>query len=171
MLCDVSWNRREHQELVAGPAARRPYQIYYHSRHSAVIFPAPLLAPIKIPGNLTGINDCRAQPTQGDKAEEQQHVVKYEAVRHPHIMQLYGLVQPRGLCGMVFLNELIPFYQFLNPFKHSRILTTYILAYSSSEWRDYISFPVWIRPATGELSVDLVQDQEKTPLRSDFMRV
>ncbi|KAJ7804402.1 hypothetical protein B0H14DRAFT_1617507 [Mycena olivaceomarginata] len=77
---------------------------------------------------------------------------------------------------MVFLNELIPFRHFLNRFEYSRILASYILAYCTSEWReaincwrsvslihekvDHLSFPVWIRPATGELCVDLVEDLE-----------
>ncbi|KAJ7767566.1 hypothetical protein B0H14DRAFT_2968868, partial [Mycena olivaceomarginata] len=68
---------------------------------------------------------------QGDGAEEswRQQVARYESIRHPHIMQLFGLVKTRGLRGMVFLNELIPFRHFLNRFEYSRILASYILAY------------------------------------------
>ncbi|KAF7337267.1 hypothetical protein MSAN_02279200 [Mycena sanguinolenta] len=41
---------------------------------------------------------------QGGGAEEKwrQHVAKYESIRHPHIMQLYGLVNTKGLYAMVF---------------------------------------------------------------------
>ncbi|KAJ7804406.1 hypothetical protein B0H14DRAFT_1617560 [Mycena olivaceomarginata] len=124
---------------------------------------------------------------QGDGAEEEwrQQVAKYESIRHPHIMKLYGLVRTHGLCAMVFLNELIPFHQFLNRFKHSRILTSYIYAYCASEWKEAITcwrsvspiqekvdlpgLRVWIRPTTGELCVDLVQDQE-TPTLFEFIR-
>ncbi|KAJ7747870.1 hypothetical protein B0H14DRAFT_445952 [Mycena olivaceomarginata] len=125
---------------------------------------------------------------QGHKAEEEwrQHVAKYESIRHPHIMKLYGLVKNQGLRAMVFLNELIPFPQFLKRFEHSRILTSYIYAYCASEWwaaiicwnsvspmqeENYLSFPVWIRPATGELCVDLVQGQERSTFLSDFVRI
>ncbi|KAJ7347385.1 hypothetical protein DFH08DRAFT_809145 [Mycena albidolilacea] len=69
---------------------------------------------------------------QGNGAEEEwrQQVAKYESIRHPHIRKLYGLVRTNGLRAMVFLNELIPFHQFLNRFKYSRILTPYIYAHS-----------------------------------------
>ncbi|KAF8207784.1 hypothetical protein K438DRAFT_1962045 [Mycena galopus ATCC 62051] len=42
------------------------------------------------------------------------------------MMQLYGLVRTKGFCAMVFHDELIPFEEFFNRFKHSSILTTYI---------------------------------------------
>ncbi|KAJ6464523.1 hypothetical protein C8R45DRAFT_501368 [Mycena sanguinolenta] len=68
---------------------------------------------------------------QGDGAEQewQRHVAKYESIRHPHIMQLYGLVSTKGLYAMIFHNELIPYRQFLRRFKHSPILSAYIMAY------------------------------------------
>ncbi|KAJ7871880.1 hypothetical protein B0H14DRAFT_2723302 [Mycena olivaceomarginata] len=55
---------------------------------------------------------------QGDGAEE-------ASAHHA----AFGLVKTRGLRGMVFLNELIPFRHFLNRFEYSRILASYILAY------------------------------------------
>ncbi|KAJ6464503.1 hypothetical protein C8R45DRAFT_500971 [Mycena sanguinolenta] len=66
---------------------------------------------------------------QGDGAEREwrQHVAKYESIRHPHIMQLYGLVSTKGLYAMVFHDELIPYFQFLRRFEHSPILRTYII--------------------------------------------
>ncbi|KAJ6464474.1 hypothetical protein C8R45DRAFT_500359 [Mycena sanguinolenta] len=89
-------------------------------------------------------------------------------MRHPNIMQLYGLMSTRRLRGMVFHDELIPCAQFLYRFEHSPILSTYIIGYCITEFseaKDYIqnlSFPtynlsVWIRSATGKLCVDLVQ--------------
>ncbi|KAF7353124.1 hypothetical protein MSAN_01499800 [Mycena sanguinolenta] len=41
---------------------------------------------------------------QGEGAEEEwrQHVAKYESIRHPNIIQLYGLVSTKGLYAMVF---------------------------------------------------------------------
>ncbi|KAJ7792341.1 hypothetical protein B0H14DRAFT_3160269 [Mycena olivaceomarginata] len=135
---------------------------------------------------------------QGDGAEKwQQLIEKYESIRHPKIMQLYGLVRTKGLHAMVFHDDLIPFRQFLNRFRHSPVLTTYIFGYCSSEWcvsagldeghiilshlfdrfqeamtYCYSLFPrhenvdldpsVWIRPATGELSVHLDRNHEPT---------
>ncbi|KAF7337241.1 hypothetical protein MSAN_02276600 [Mycena sanguinolenta] len=103
---------------------------------------------------------------QGDGAEEEwrQHVAKYESIRHPNIMQLYGLMSSKGLYAMVFHD---------GRFRHSPILTTYVMAYCHMEFKkatNYISdvlqkpsmydgeIPVWIRPPTGELCLDLVQE-------------
>ncbi|KAJ7936580.1 hypothetical protein B0H13DRAFT_2303626 [Mycena leptocephala] len=63
----------------------------------------------------------------------QQHVAKYQSIRHPNIMQLYGLLRTGGLSATVFHNELIPFFQFLGRFKHSPVLTTYIWGYCGTE--------------------------------------
>ncbi|KAF7337294.1 hypothetical protein MSAN_02282000 [Mycena sanguinolenta] len=43
---------------------------------------------------------------QGDGAEEewQQDIAKYESIRHPNIMQLYGLVSTKNLYAMIFHN-------------------------------------------------------------------
>ncbi|KAJ7821450.1 hypothetical protein B0H14DRAFT_3146702 [Mycena olivaceomarginata] len=78
---------------------------------------------------------------------------------HPNIMQLYGLVNTKGLRAMVFHDELVPVDQFLGRFRYSHILTGYIQSYCTSEWI-HSNWTVWIRPATGELCVDLVRDPE-----------
>ncbi|KAF7353277.1 hypothetical protein MSAN_01515600 [Mycena sanguinolenta] len=113
---------------------------------------------------------------EGEGAEEawNQHLAKYEAVRHPNIMQLYGLVSTRRLRGMVFHDELIPYRQFLCRFQNSPILSAYIIGYcpiiKTTEFLeaigyisnvfpkfsiDYDELPIWIRPPTGELCLDL----------------
>ncbi|KAF7353159.1 MFS general substrate transporter [Mycena sanguinolenta] len=112
---------------------------------------------------------------QGDGAEDEwrQDVTKYESIRHPNIVQLYGLVSTKRLYAMVFHDELIPYDQFLRRFQHSSILTTYIFAYcrimkdvefnEASDYIDHVSpnisrdSSVWIRSATGELCLDLAQ--------------
>ncbi|KAF7353203.1 hypothetical protein MSAN_01508000 [Mycena sanguinolenta] len=75
---------------------------------------------------------------QGEGAEEEwrQHVAKYESIRHPNIIQLYGLVSTKGLYAMVFHDELIPYNQFLDRFEHSPILKTYIIGYCITEFDD-----------------------------------
>ncbi|KAF7337206.1 hypothetical protein MSAN_02272900 [Mycena sanguinolenta] len=140
---------------------------------------------------------------EGNGAEEtwNQHLVNYEAVRHPNIMQLYGLVRTNRLYAMVFHDELIPYAQFFRRFQHSPILSAYIKGYCITEFRvkahvteclwtvlislhrwqkatnyisnlfpsmDYYSLPVWIRPPTGELCLDLVKGgslTSKPPVR------
>ncbi|KAF7337208.1 hypothetical protein MSAN_02273200 [Mycena sanguinolenta] len=111
---------------------------------------------------------------EGDDAEKewQQDHAKYEEIRHPNILQLYGLVNTKKLCAIVFHEELIPYKQFLHRFESSPILTTYILGYCLTEWAEAVDYhrsnfpmanlegvydelPLWIRPATGQLCVDL----------------
>ncbi|KAJ7369208.1 hypothetical protein DFH08DRAFT_984163 [Mycena albidolilacea] len=108
---------------------------------------------------------------QGDDTEEEwhQHVMKYESIRHPKIMQLYGLLSTTGLRGMVFHDELIPLLQFFRRFEYSLFLSIYILGYCTLERREAMRYcrsmdittdhsSAWIRPATGELCVNLIQD-------------
>ncbi|KAF7337251.1 hypothetical protein MSAN_02277600 [Mycena sanguinolenta] len=124
---------------------------------------------------------------EGDGAEEawKQHLTKYEAVRHPNIMQLYGLVSSKGLYAMVFHDELLPYRQFRRRFEHLPVLSTYVMAYCTiietteyTEAVNYISnvFPkssivedcksqIWIRPRTGELCLDLVPGGPETTAR------
>ncbi|KAF7371254.1 hypothetical protein MSAN_00761200 [Mycena sanguinolenta] len=112
---------------------------------------------------------------QGHGAEEEwrEHLAKYESIRHPNIMQLYGLVSASGIRAMVFYDELIPLSQFLSRFRHSPILKAYILSYCNVQRREaldylrsvlpthhYDKLPVWMKITTGELCVDLVQAPE-----------
>ncbi|KAJ6464402.1 hypothetical protein C8R45DRAFT_499142 [Mycena sanguinolenta] len=110
----------------------------------------------------------------GNRAEEEwrQDLAKYAAIRHPYIMQLYGLVNTGGLRGMVFHDELIPFQQFRE--QRSPVLDTYILGYCTAQFdeaMDYLvcqgviqerprhreldEYSLWIRPSTNELCVNL----------------
>ncbi|KAF7373646.1 Multidrug resistance-associated ABC transporter [Mycena sanguinolenta] len=103
--------------------------------------------------------------------EWREHLTKYEAIKHPNIMQLCGLAGTRRLYAMVFHDELIPFRQFLRRFQHSHILSTYFIGYCATEFDEAISYlsfvfqkslleydnlPVWIRPDTGKVCLDLV---------------
>ncbi|KAJ7887317.1 hypothetical protein B0H14DRAFT_3856416, partial [Mycena olivaceomarginata] len=113
---------------------------------------------------------------QGARVEEewQQHLTIYESLRHPNVMQLYGLANTSRLCAMVFHDDLIPFNQFISRFRHSPILTLYIYSYCTLEWQQAMryfnsvspshiisispaDFTYWIRPASGELCVDFVE--------------
>ncbi|KAJ7739095.1 hypothetical protein B0H14DRAFT_3898195 [Mycena olivaceomarginata] len=68
---------------------------------------------------------------QGARVEEEwrQHLTIYESLRHPNVMQLYGLANTSALRAMVFHDDLIPFDQFIGRFRHSPILTRYIYFY------------------------------------------
>ncbi|KAJ7871834.1 hypothetical protein B0H14DRAFT_202034 [Mycena olivaceomarginata] len=73
---------------------------------------------------------------QGDDTEEEwrQHFTKYESIRHPKIMQLYGLMNTKGLRGVVFHDEVIPITQFSSRFEYSPLLIAYINSYCRLEW-------------------------------------
>ncbi|KAJ7501013.1 hypothetical protein B0H11DRAFT_2224857 [Mycena galericulata] len=91
--------------------------------------------------------------------------------------ELYGLISSGGLRALVFHDELIPYNQFLNRYRNSPILTTYILGYCTTEWEaanEYLGSvsliddsdnTVWIRPATGQLCLDLAPNSE---MESEF---
>ncbi|KAF7353259.1 hypothetical protein MSAN_01513800 [Mycena sanguinolenta] len=137
----------------------------------------------KLEGRESG--DMTVATYEGDGAEEEwnQDLEKYKAVRHPNIMQLYGVVSTRRLRGMVFHDELIPCAQFLRRFEHSPILRAYIIAYCSiikamELWEaakymsdvfqkpeiQYSTYLAWIRSSTGELCLDLVRAEMKFEL-------
>ncbi|KAF7352157.1 hypothetical protein MVEN_01178900 [Mycena venus] len=123
----------------------------------------------------------------GVEQEWQQHVAKYASIRHPNIMQLYGLVSTDQLHAMVFHDDLIPFNQFFCRFQHSPILTAYITGYTTTELvevKRYFhsvfaqrlntghgnGYTYWIRPATGQLCLDLVQNPEtETAIDSEWL--
>ncbi|KAF7326997.1 Kinase-like protein [Mycena sanguinolenta] len=75
---------------------------------------------------------------QGDSAEKEwrRDQAAYESIRHPNILQLYGLVNTKKLYAMVFHNELVPYEQFRGRFEHSPILTTYIWGYCLTEYEE-----------------------------------
>ncbi|KAF7337237.1 hypothetical protein MSAN_02276200 [Mycena sanguinolenta] len=79
---------------------------------------------------------------QGDGAEEtwNQHLANYESIRHPNVMQLYGLVSTKGLYAMIFHDELIPYAQFRRRFQHSAILTPYIIGYCTTQFWEATHF-------------------------------
>ncbi|KAF7330734.1 hypothetical protein MSAN_02446000 [Mycena sanguinolenta] len=116
---------------------------------------------------------------EGDGAEEEwnQDLANYESIRHPNIMQLYGLVRTKKLYAMVYHDELIPYAQFFRRFQHSPILSTYFIGYCNTEFAeatkylsvvfrkpqtDYCYLPGWIQPRTGQLCVDLTQSGAET---------
>ncbi|KAF7349787.1 hypothetical protein MSAN_01705900 [Mycena sanguinolenta] len=93
---------------------------------------------------------------------------------HPHILQLYATASSSGIHASVFHDDLIPFHQFLESFRHSAILQAYIYAYTNVDdneafrycgrtldsmryWARYYSWPN--SPFKPNLSVSLRQDR------------
>ncbi|KAF7334352.1 hypothetical protein MSAN_02380100 [Mycena sanguinolenta] len=132
---------------------------------------APGTGTIRISDNSTGgyKTDRRIQRNALESSMEcygaeetwNQHLANYESIRHPNVMQLYGLVSTKGIYAMIFHDELIPYAQFRRRFQHSAILTPYIIGYCTTQfWEathflsgvsrkpstDYLDLPGWIQP-------------------------
>ncbi|KAJ6474909.1 hypothetical protein C8R45DRAFT_383382 [Mycena sanguinolenta] len=68
---------------------------------------------------------------QGDNAETEyrQDISRHSGLRHPHILQIYATANSFGIHAAIFHDDLIPYEQFLESFRHSAILKAYIIAY------------------------------------------
>ncbi|KAJ7111778.1 hypothetical protein C8R44DRAFT_711334 [Mycena epipterygia] len=109
---------------------------------------------------------------QGDNAEEEwrEAISKYSWLRHPNFVQLYGVTSTPGLYAAIIHDDLIPYDEFLDLYRHSPILTVYIWASCQNEFRDAyyhcwlvcqiplrpIDCTFWIRRSTGRLCADLM---------------
>ncbi|KAJ7063840.1 hypothetical protein C8F01DRAFT_1250107 [Mycena amicta] len=72
---------------------------------------------------------------QGKNAEEQwsQTVLEHSSLRHPNVVQLYGVSSSSGIHATVYHDELIPFEHFLNRYRHSHFLLLDLLGYFIEE--------------------------------------
>ncbi|KAF7374136.1 hypothetical protein MSAN_00295000 [Mycena sanguinolenta] len=109
---------------------------------------------------------------QGNDAEREwrRDIAKYVAVRHPNIIQLYGTASAGNTYAAVFHDDLIPFLQILDFYRHSHFSTAYIYAYIGLEFRAAdryfqtifkdllhdLDCTFFIRRSTGRFCVDLV---------------
>ncbi|KAF7353327.1 Kinase-like protein [Mycena sanguinolenta] len=77
---------------------------------------------------------------EGDRAKERwrRDVAKYAAIRHPNILQLYGLVNTQTLRAMVFHDELAPLWDFRK--QCSPVMNTYIVAYCTTAFDEAIEY-------------------------------
>ncbi|KAJ7113771.1 hypothetical protein C8R44DRAFT_795782, partial [Mycena epipterygia] len=75
---------------------------------------------------------------QGENAEKEwlEAISKYSWLRHPNLVQLYGVTSTPGLYAAILQDDLIPYHDFLDLYRHSPILTVYIHAYCETELRD-----------------------------------
>ncbi|KAF7345765.1 hypothetical protein MVEN_01597100 [Mycena venus] len=108
--------------------------------------------------NVTGVVDCRnkrasvrrvysakldgRQSTvtvamyEGHDAEEEwrEDIDRYADVRHPNILQIYGISSTTNIRAIVFNDDLIPLEQFLEPFRHSHFMTVYAYARCATDF-------------------------------------
>ncbi|KAJ6536362.1 hypothetical protein B0H19DRAFT_384317 [Mycena capillaripes] len=121
---------------------------------------------------------------QGDGAEEQwrNEISQYLGIRHPNLLQLYGIARTRGLYAVVFHDDLIPHTDVLKKYRTSHFSTVFLWACMTHEFREYLSsfsrrrlfwwmYTVWIRTSTGHLCVDLTPSPSQPagfPLEGGF---
>ncbi|KAJ6449986.1 hypothetical protein C8R45DRAFT_1128491 [Mycena sanguinolenta] len=89
---------------------------------------------------------------QGEGAEEQCRaaISQYINVRHPNILQLYGLAHTHGLHAALFHDDLIPHKEVREKYWHSHF--SMVFFWACVYWRDYTP---WIRLSTGLLVIEL----------------
>ncbi|KAJ6459478.1 hypothetical protein C8R47DRAFT_140747 [Mycena vitilis] len=103
---------------------------------------------------------------QGDGAEEEwrHDTARYMSVRHPNIIQLWGAATSGKIHVTLFHDELVPFGHFMDRYRHSPILTVYIYACCSSQFRDVDNYmQTTIRHAVGVL-VDVLEVDLMVPV-------
>ncbi|KAK6984912.1 hypothetical protein R3P38DRAFT_3102198 [Favolaschia claudopus] len=105
------------------------------------------------------------------KKKWKQDVKTYMGIRHPSVIQLYGMVQWKKMYASVFHDSLIPKADFLRRYQDSPMRYNYASVYLWTEYnkaKDYVndlcdvggvfrspqSFPVFIRSSTGHICID-----------------
>ncbi|KAJ7027267.1 hypothetical protein C8F04DRAFT_1267177 [Mycena alexandri] len=109
---------------------------------------------------------------EGEAAEEEwrRDIAKYMTVRHPHILQVCGAASSGCIHATLFHGDLIPYKQFLDLYRHSPILTSYIRGYTTTQYLNtwsYIyniqgisdQYTVWIRRSSGLLCAEISPPQ------------
>ncbi|KAJ6554268.1 hypothetical protein B0H19DRAFT_1071687 [Mycena capillaripes] len=76
------------------------------------------------------------------QAEWQADILRYSWLWHPNFVQLCGAVASGKICAAVFNDDLIPLKHFLALYRHSPIVTVYIYAYCTTEYKVRNSPPV-----------------------------
>ncbi|KAJ7021229.1 hypothetical protein C8F04DRAFT_1273992 [Mycena alexandri] len=108
---------------------------------------------------------------EGDRAEQewQKDIATYSGLRHPNILQIYGVASSGSKNAAVFHGDLMRLTEFLDLYEHSSILQVYIWAsgmeqfgrantYFASRFGrtiGYGEYRVWIQPSTGMISAEL----------------
>ncbi|KAK6988025.1 hypothetical protein R3P38DRAFT_286474 [Favolaschia claudopus] len=107
--------------------------------------------------------------------EEWRHdLSKYHLVRHPSLIQVWGIARLGNIYATVFHDDLMPLRQFLSIFRELPTLTVYIYSYTFSDFTGALTYfedvcnqallpnqcTLFIRGSTGQLCVDLVPDKQ-----------
>ncbi|KAJ7042254.1 hypothetical protein C8F04DRAFT_1077144 [Mycena alexandri] len=114
-------------------------------------------------GKVEGRNsDMTVAMYDGDTAEQewQQDIAKHMRMRHPNILQVYGIASVNGMHATLFHGDLIPYKYFRNLYKHSPVLTVYILISTAAQY--------WVQNSTRMFSPFMVSTGSNTILWISF---
>ncbi|KAJ6559408.1 hypothetical protein DFH09DRAFT_1316717 [Mycena vulgaris] len=95
---------------------------------------------------------------------------RYASLRHPNFVQLCGVTTSPRMHAAIFHDDMMPFEDFVDLYRHSPILTAYIYGYCNTQFRAVkgyfsstfqqvlleIECSFWIRRSTGRLCADLI---------------
>ncbi|KAJ6474533.1 hypothetical protein DFH09DRAFT_1218060 [Mycena vulgaris] len=108
---------------------------------------------------------------QGQNAKEdwQQEIGRYSGLRHPRFLQIYGLVESRGLYAVISHDEMVPLDHMLRTYSNSPVTLVYFRACLNKEVQEAIdyfydisgeylfdlAYGCMIRRSTGQLCIDI----------------
>ncbi|KAJ6530783.1 hypothetical protein B0H19DRAFT_1384653, partial [Mycena capillaripes] len=110
---------------------------------------------------------------EGENAEDnwKHHIYMLSRIRHPNIVQLYGVAKSSSIYAAVFHDDLIPFGHFLNIYGDCHFSIVYFWAFVYAEHRSarhYINsvsqtsiqtmVSLWIRRSSGRLCIEPAAD-------------
>ncbi|KAJ6532516.1 hypothetical protein B0H19DRAFT_1272783 [Mycena capillaripes] len=137
----------------------------------------------RIPGFQSAMT---AAVFQGQGAEEQwrAEISRYADIRHPNLLQLYGIASARGLHAAVYHDDLIPHGDIPEKYRGAHFSTVFFWACIDAQFYDvdqymfsmsgrnldWTEYMVWIRPSTTQLCIELMAPAhdylELSPLES-----
>ncbi|KAJ7095652.1 hypothetical protein C8R44DRAFT_890051 [Mycena epipterygia] len=104
------------------------------NRHR-VLCPAKRIYSVRIGGRKSVMTVALYQGQNAEKTWKRE-LATYSGLRHPNIVQLYGVVNSGGVYGTIFHDELVPVKQFLDQYQHSVMSTVYLYSYLTKELED-----------------------------------
>ncbi|KAF7358262.1 hypothetical protein MVEN_00875300 [Mycena venus] len=115
---------------------------------------------------------------QGEAAEEQWRatISRYSILRHPNLLQLYGIASTGRLHATVFHEDVVPYMDFGRKYCTSHFSEVFFWACIQGHLREacrYISsvgaiqphwseYTPWIRPSTGVLTIELTRPESRS---------
>ncbi|KAF8152138.1 hypothetical protein K438DRAFT_2026876, partial [Mycena galopus ATCC 62051] len=125
---------------------------------------------VRLDGRVSTMTAVVYQGEEGEQAWGRE-LQTYSGIRHPNIVQIYGVVNSSGLYATIFHDEFIYLDRYLDDIKHfeesplTGFYLLYCLIYELKDAGNYLvtqgaylaklSITVWIRQSTGRLAIEI----------------